>query len=48
MTNGLNPDQDCRFVSPDLVPKCLQRLLATSKEMVNQQQTEVKTQTSEI
>ena len=39
MSNGLDPDQDRHSVSPDLGPKCLQRLSAdnkvtTSKERV--------------
>ena len=28
MSNGLNPDQDRRFVGPDPGPNCLQRLSA--------------------
>ena len=30
-SNGLNPDQDRHFVSPDLGPNCLQRLSANHK-----------------
>ena len=29
--NGLDPDQDRRFVGPDLGPNCLQRLSADDK-----------------
>ena len=31
VSNGLDPDQDRRFVSPDLGPNCLQRLSADAK-----------------
>ena len=37
VSNGKDPDQDRRFVSPDLDPNCLQRLSADSlpsKEIV--------------
>ena len=42
VSNCLDPDQDRRFVGPDLGPYCLQRLsadhkVATSKERVNSQ-----------
>ena len=29
--NGLNPDQDLRFIGPDLGPNCLQKLSADDK-----------------
>ena len=28
LSNGLDPDQDCHVISPDLGPNCLQRLSA--------------------
>ena len=31
VSNSLDPDQDRRFVSPDLGPNCLQRLSADNK-----------------
>ena len=31
VSNGLDPDQDQHFVSPDLAPNCLQRLSADVK-----------------
>ena len=31
VSNGLDPDQDRRFVGPDLDPYCLQRLSADDK-----------------
>ena len=31
VSNGLDPDQDQRFVGPDLGPNCLQRLSADDK-----------------
>ena len=31
MLNSLNPDQNQRFVDPDLGPKCLERLSADDK-----------------
>ena len=36
VSNGLDPDQDRRFVGPDLDPNCLQRLSATlaRKELI--------------
>ena len=33
MSNGLDPDQKCHFVSPDLGPNCLQRLSADDKPL---------------
>ena len=34
MSNGLDQDKDRKFVSPDLGPKCLQRLSAASESFV--------------
>ena len=31
VSNGLDPDQDRHFVSPDLGPNCLQKLSADDK-----------------
>ena len=31
MSNSLDPDQDCHYVSPDLGPSCLQRISADKK-----------------
>ena len=31
VSNGLDPDQNQRFVSPDLGPNCLQKLSADNK-----------------
>ena len=31
VSNGLDPDQDCHFVCPDLYPNHLQRLSADDK-----------------
>ena len=33
MSNSLDPDQDRRFVGPDLGPNCLQRLSAEDKNL---------------
>ena len=35
-SNGLDPDQDRRFVGPDLGPNCLQRLSADDKSRIYQ------------
>ena len=37
MSNGLDPDQDQHYVSPDLDPNCLQRLSADHKIMASKE-----------